>query len=801
MTFPKLIKQLRAKLKPKRVRAFRRVIPVKAFADDITFVTDRGAAGVCLEHGGIDDECLTDRSRENISERLMAAHKLFDDTDRLYQYAIRRANCPIVHKAVYENPKVQEINDDRHRHLRENAGFGSIEIYSVALREGNYKGKKATDQMVAERRKVCSTIAAKARSFARDTEDLFQTKVLEKDEAFLFLRKLLNLDESVSGSLRLKRDTGVDQQLAGTALTWDEIARHFRMGKRHVRVLSLKEAGLKNDCGLPARTVPNLLKDVLAVDCDMIICQQWHRAENPEVREEVKTHKKHITDFERHGAFAPESDDAKVDELMADESAEEAIKNLSSVLKQITNKGHYYGKFSYTVVLHGEDDSKLDAAIAKINKVFGAFDGALFEEDRGALAAYLAILPGNAKYGVREQWLGNNHFADLSLVYAPYTGKLTTSELADGEEYLGLYETRDGTPFYWDPFVGGAFGLFGTGMRGRGKTMNGNFIVSSVQKYNGFTCVLDLGGSYTENIKHFGGTIVSLRLGTRSFQIKPFDLEDNEDNHQFLFKFLQMLIERGGKELDPEQEKELFEQIRSMYALDPEDRTLSVFYENAPAYYKHELSKWIKGGQFGWCFDNVTDNVSLSRITCFEFEGVENYKELMEPLVMWILGRMRAKFFDPALVNVFKLINADEVWKYIQSPKVIAWLSEMLKTGRKHLVACALWTQSAEDLGEAKRLVIDNCETVAFLGNPNFDRELYRTSFGFNERELEIAAHLKAREFLLKTQERSKVLRLNVDPKAYWRYTTRPKERYQRQQALAEHGDQAINVLAASGGK
>ncbi len=802
MTIPALIKKLRHKLQRKNIRSFRRVVPMKAFIDNTTFITANGSAGICLRHIGIDDECLTDETRESISNRFLSAQKSFDENDRLYQYAIRRSNCPIVHKALYENPKVQEINDDRHRHLNESAHFGSIELYSVALRKGPYKGKKSTGGMITERQKVCSTIASKAQSFAAETADLFESSILNKEEAFLFLRKLLNFDLSVSESLRLKRDTSVDYQLTGTTLTWDETTHHLRLGNKHVRVLSLKEAGLKNDSGLPVHTIPNLLKEVLAVDADMIICQQWHRENNPAVKKEVASQKKHISDFERHGAFAPENEDKKVDELLADQSADTALIRLGSVLKEITNQGYVYGKFSYTIILHGEENSKLDAAITKINRVFGNFDGALFEEDRGALAAFLSILPGNTKYSVREQWIGNHHFADLSLCYAPYTGKLITSELAEGTEYLAVYETRDLTPHSWDPFVGGSFGLLGTGMRGRGKTMNGNFIVASCQKYNGYTCVLDLGGSYTENIKFFGGTIVSLRLGTRSFQINPFALPFNEDNHQFLYQFLELLIESDRREpLSPEQEKELFEQIGSMYQYDLPNRTLSTFYKNAPSYYKHDLSKWVRGGQFGWVFDNVDDNVSLSRITCFEFEGVEDYKELMEPLVMWILGRMRAKFFDPAIVNVFKLVNCDETWKYLKSPKVIAWLSEMLKTGRKHLVACALWTQSAEDLGAATRLVIDNCETIAFLGNPNFDRELYAKSFSFNARELEIAASLKPREFLLKTQEYSKVLRLNVDPKSYWRFTTRPKERHQRQEAMALHGEEAIQVLAATGRK
>jgi type IV secretory pathway VirB4 component len=797
VTFQKLIKTLHRKMQPKRVRAFRKAIPVKAFIDDVTFIAADGSAGVCLRHTGVDDECLTDKQRESDSEQLWAAQRQFDELDRLYQYAIRRANASITHKEHYENPKVQEINQDRNRHLWEKAHFGSIELYSVALRHGQYKGKRSTDAMIAERQKVCSTIRTKAFTYAEQTATPFGTVVLSKDEAFLFLRKLLNLDASLSDTLRLKRDTGLDMQLPGAVLVWDERSRHLRMGSRHIRVLSIREAGLKSDSGLPVKTLPNLLKEVLAIDSDMIICQQWSRAENPAVRKEVQSKKKHISDFERHGVLAPEATDKKVDELLADQSADVAIKRLGSVLEHIENEGDVYGKFSYTVVLHGDDNAKLDAAIAQINRVWGQFDGALFEEDRGALAAFLSILPGNVRYAVREQWLAHRHFADLSLCYAPYTGSLTASELADGEEYLALLETRDRTPFYWDPFVGGAFGLFGTGKRGRGKTFLANFLVCSAQKYNGHTCILDLGQNYRQTVQHFGGTVVSLSLEDQSFRINPFALPYTADNHQFLFKFLQFLIEADGTELGDEREKVLFEKIGSMYQLDPEDRTLSTFYVNAPGYYKHKLAKWIRGGQYGWVFDNVDDTVSLSRMTCFEFGGVNDYPELVEPLVMWILGRVRAQYFDLSIVHEFKYICCDEVWKFLKNPKILDWLTEMLKFGRNRLVACSMWTQSAEDLGPAKRLVIDNCETVVFLGNPNFDRALYKQDFQFNEHELEIAGKLRGREFLLKTEGYSKVLRLSVTERMRWMFTTRPKEQRRRQLAIAKHGDQALNVLAA----
>ncbi len=40
------------------------------------------------------------------------------------------------------------------------------------------------------------------------------------------------------------------------------------------------------------------------------------------------------------------------------------------------------------------------------------------EETYGALNAYWAMLPGNSRFNVRQLWLQNNHYADLSFVFA-----------------------------------------------------------------------------------------------------------------------------------------------------------------------------------------------------------------------------------------------------------------------------------------------------------------------------------------------------------------------------------------------
>jgi hypothetical protein len=49
---------------------------------------------------------------------------------------------------------------------------------------------------------------------------------------------------------------------------------------------------------------------------------------------------------------------------------------------------------------------------------------------------------------------------------------------------------------------------------------------------------------------------------------------------------------------------------------------------------------------------------------------------------------------------------------------------------------------------------------------------------------------------LLKRARHSKVLKLNLDPKSYWLFTTRPKDRVLREQMIGELGyNRAFEVL------
>jgi type IV secretion system protein VirB4 len=102
-------------------------------------------------------------------------------------------------------------------------------------------------------------------------------------------------------------------------------------------------------------------------------------------------------------------------------------------------------------------------------------------------------------------------------------------------------------------------------------------------------------------------------------------------------------------ELEPEDDDMIHKAVRDMYLLDREDRRLSNLF--LPKKLDRYLSKWVGKGVYHAIFDNVEDSLSLSRVQCFDFQGVNNeqYADLIEPLMVWLLRRINDVLYTPPI--------------------------------------------------------------------------------------------------------------------------------------------------------
>jgi type IV secretion system protein VirB4 len=254
----------------------------------------------------------------------------------------------------------------------------------------------------------------------------------------------------------------------------------------------------------------------------------------------------------------------------------------------------------------------------------------------------------------------------------------------------------------------------------------------------------------------------------------------------FICRLLRLLLLKAGATIRPASEQDLQERVKSMYSLSPEVRRLKHLLLSPDL--QPYLTKWVEGGIYGKIFDNIHDELILSRIIAFDFQGVgKEHQDLMEPLLFWIKWQTACITHATANLGVPKVEIFDECWKHMQDPEMLGMILNSSKTAGKHLGGIILATHAADDLGEHTRLIRNACHDTLFLGGP-FDRSQYAELFGLHERQLDLIDSLQLGESLLVRLGYSKVLVTNVDQESAWHYTTRPKDRARREKAIQEFG-------------
>lgn len=788
------------------------------FIDDGVFLTKSGDVGLMLAIKGVDYEGLAGSETDQYTKRLESAFKIFDEKCRIYQYLFKQNHVRIP-QSSHENPVVNAALENRAAFLKAKSDrLYSLDIYYAVLMEGLTKPKAFLETLAQTRQsprqawreitgllstqkqvfllgrelaRAQALLRQKAENFMLQVNDFLEGRILGKQEAFTVLKRTLNFSPLKLECARLKHDTFLDYYLPESHL---ECHRGFlRLDDYYVKVLTLKEPS--------ARTYPLIFERLLEVEANFFVVTEWKKEASDKTRRLIHSRRRHFHTTKRSFVSYLNTSDAAVHpaDVLVDDSKEAQIRELGKALEELEVKGNYFGWFSLTVVIYDLDLAKVEAACADFYKVFSVTDAELYEERYNLLNAYLATIPGNYALNVRQMLITNANYADYSFLFTLHAGERENRHLR--REHLAVLETNHKTLYFFNLHSSDTAHTLILGRTGAGKSFLLNFLITNLQKYDPYTFIFDLGGSFESLTKLFEGSYIRAGIESREFRINPFSLAPTKANLDFLALFLRVLAEsQGGERLTPAQERELYEQIENLYQVeDPSLHTLSTLANTLRRDLDARLYKWKQGGQFGFLFDNAEDNVTLSRFQCFDFQGMKEYPQVLEPLLFYILHRADAIISDPAISHVFKAFFIDEAWVFLKNPGLRAYISQALRTWRKHNAGLILSTQSIEELRKSEILdiLIETCGTKIFLANPDLDRELYREQFHLNDRELELVTGLVPKQqMLIKTPDVAKVANLNVDPKSYWIYTNDPFDNRRRQEAFAAHGfEKGLEIL------
>jgi type IV secretion system protein VirB4 len=794
---------------------------VFSFINEWCFITKTGAVGVVIESEGIDYECLDQRDLDNDTRRLEAAFKLFGPEFRVYQYLFKSHFEPEPSRD-YGNPVVQRAEQERARYFAEKSEeMFSIRLYYVLLYQGTssatkmtlskavgsflnqgfsagsknlrtlFSAKKEIVLVEDEIDQSATIVLRQANSFVSHLSDLTEIKLLKKQDAFRMLRRVFNVDPSKQ-SERLKFDVMTDKYLVSSPL--ESHTDHLTLDGYYARVLTLREE--------PSESRPLVLQQLLRIPATFYIATEWRAVETADAVKYIETMRTHF-----HKTKSSLSTSSGGDRLK-DETKVEFVGDLNECLKEVQKRGNYFGRFSLTIVVYDRDPAKVEKAVSDFGKAFSNAGASLYSETYNQLSAFFAACPGNSHFNFRQLYITNNNYADWSFLFTLHEGQRWNTFL--NREALAIVETVDGTPFFLNlhqQIQDGSGGTsddvahtFLTGRTGSGKSFFNNFLTLALQKYDPRTFIFDLGGSYEKLTHLLGGSYLKIGAEAGDYRINPFCLEPTAQNLEFLFSFIQVLIAGSdGYQTTNEDDRNIFHAIEMLYVLEPDIRRLKTVAGTLPRHLADRLYKWIEGGQYGRLFDNTEDTLTLAKFQCFDFQGMDEYPQLIQALLFYVLHRASSVIYDPAIRSTLKVFILDEAWKFFTVPVIRNYLVKAAKTWRKHNGVLIMATQSPEDLKESNLLpLLDSFPTKIFLANSDADYGFYTEKFHLNPREVELIQTLiPKREGLIKTSSMSKKFVLNVDRKSYWLYTNSPKDNERFAAFVREHGfDHGLELLA-----
>jgi type IV secretion system protein VirB4 len=782
-------------------------INLYGFWNETAFLTKSGDVGMVLNVPGVDYESLDHAQQEYAVKRLEAALKAFGPGFHVYQYLFK-SNRPEIPFDHYDDAVVEAAVEQRRQffeakrdHLyqveifyaivlegpRSKSGVGAA--FAQLLRDpagamGELRTQFTNDSMkVLLRSQIESELARleqKVQAFSRQLADFMQIEVLGQQEQFRFFRRLLNYDEwRIAG--KPQSTQFLDYQVVNSNIEAER--DHLRVGDHVVRVLTMKEA--------ITETHPLVLDALLKIPANFYVVTEWTPLATDKARKEVNKRRRHFN-MSKTGFVSQMGNDATKTnprDVLVDESKQADIENLGDCLRALGD-GQSLGDFSLTIVVYAPTKPETDQLIGEFSSVFTNADGNLYVETYNQLNAYFATVPGGYATNLRRLYLLNTNYADLSFLFTILPGEKRNAHL--GTEYLAVLETDNSTPYFLNLHNGEVPHTLILGMTGSGKSYLCSFLLQNAQKYAPLTFIFDIGGSFQSLTHIFGGSYLNVGQDTRDFTINPFSLPPTKENLQFLFSFFRVLIEGNGQRyrLDFKEERKLWDGIERMYVLEPDQRTVSNF-GNILGELKERLHRWMRGGQYGFLFDNAEDTLSFSRFQTFNFAGWGDAPDVLESLLFYVLHRASNEIADPANLATFKMFLLDEAWLFIRNETIRSYVIQAQKTWRKLNAAMILATQSLKELQESGMLqiVAESCPTKIFLANPEMDRDVYREAFHLNDTELELIAGLvPPGQMLIRKAQSSKKVQLNVDSVSHWTATNNARDNLKKREYFERYG-------------
>jgi type IV secretion system protein VirB4 len=131
----------------------------------------------------------------------------------------------------------------------------------------------------------------------------------------------------------------------------------------------------------------------------------------------------------------------------------------------------------------------------------------------------------------------------------------------------------------------------------------------------------------------------------------------------------------------------------------------------------------------------------------------------------------------------------EEIFTSLKNKQLLEGALASIKQVRKNLGGVTMIGQSAYDLGENADSIVNSCTSFLLLPDATFNRAHYGRLLKMTDQQLNLFESLGPREGLyMRRDGLTKVVTLNLDPRSYAIFSTRPKDRARRGRLIAKWG-------------
>ena len=472
---------------------------------------------------------------------------------------------------------------------------------------------------------------------------------------------------------------------------------HLTIGRRYVQMFSLKTT--------PEASRPCLFSGLTTLDCDSILCSTWRPKSTTAARSEIDAQEKFISFFKVGVLTRVMSghDTASLETGAGARAANNQVDDLGEVIRSLDKKAQ--GEYSLRFLVAARSVDELRGLAPAVHRVFVDARARSWKKRLATCRPSTPCFPATTSSmsfpcGLRRTTMPGCRPYSLRNLGHPYSEDLDN-------EYLNIFETRTRTPFFQDVYVDGVRVMLILGPTGPANPCTAMASARAEIRW------LHLHLRYRRQLREHGRAVRREGGPDRPGRprVNPFALEPTEKNIKFLYNFVKLLVANGGAELGPEDDDVIFKEVQNMYLLDGK----SPAFQSLPAKKTPALSR-----EMGW-HRRLSPNFRQRRRQPFahpmlRLPGCDNeqYADLIEPLMVWLLRRIDDVLYNPANLGVPKHVLIEEIFSSMKNKQLLDGALASIKTVRKNLGGVTMIGQSADDLGENADTIVNSCTSFLF---------------------------------------------------------------------------------------